>query len=126
MSLSRYISIGLLLLGLAHFGRTVVVFSNHIIDFEYISTVLCINKDKPRSKCNGKCHLSKELKQSAPTQQEEPVAVLTQVDFLFYFFSSEKEMSMGKAVNTLHNFDYRVQKTLEFFKEIPVPPPSFV
>jgi hypothetical protein len=29
---------------------------------EYIAKNLCENKEKPKSTCNGKCHLAKELK----------------------------------------------------------------
>jgi hypothetical protein len=34
---------------------------DYAINYDYISKVLCINKDKPELKCNGKCHLMKEL-----------------------------------------------------------------
>ena len=33
----------------------------YIINYDYISKVLCENKDKPSLKCCGKCHLKKEL-----------------------------------------------------------------
>ncbi|MEO8516300.1 MAG: hypothetical protein ABI426_06130 [Flavobacterium sp.] len=33
----------------------------YVINYDYISKVLCVNKDKPAMKCNGKCHLMKEL-----------------------------------------------------------------
>jgi hypothetical protein len=29
---------------------------------DYIARVLCINRDKPQLKCNGKCHLRQQLK----------------------------------------------------------------
>ena len=32
-----------------------------MVNYEYISTVLCENKAKPIMHCNGKCHLMKEL-----------------------------------------------------------------
>ena len=34
---------------------------NYFVDYEYISTVLCINKETPSVQCNGKCQLGKEL-----------------------------------------------------------------
>jgi len=34
---------------------------DYAINYDYISKVLCINKAKPELKCNGKCHLMKEL-----------------------------------------------------------------
>lgn len=29
--------------------------------YEYIAANLCINKEKPKLQCNGKCHLSKQI-----------------------------------------------------------------
>ncbi len=34
---------------------------------DYIASTLCINKDKPQKKCEGKCHLNKQL---AKTQEK--------------------------------------------------------
>ena len=56
------------------------------VDFEinqdFIAEVLCINKDKPTMKCNGKCYLSKELKKAdeheekqAPNSQKEKLDI---------------------------------------------------
>jgi hypothetical protein len=47
-----------------------------IVDFninqDYIAEVLCINNDKPKMKCNGKCHLTKELKKAEePTEKSK-------------------------------------------------------
>jgi hypothetical protein len=39
----------------------------YVVNYEYVSTVLCENKDKPKMHCNGKCHLMKEL---AKTSEE--------------------------------------------------------
>lgn len=39
----------------------------YAINYDYISKVLCINKDKPELRCNGKCQLMKELEK----QQDE-------------------------------------------------------
>ncbi len=33
----------------------------YAINYDYISKVLCVNKEKPKLQCNGKCHLTKEL-----------------------------------------------------------------
>ena len=41
----------------------------YAFDYDYISKVLCINKEKPQMKCNGKCHLMKELAKNAETEK---------------------------------------------------------
>lgn len=47
--------------------RPIAPFVEYAINYDYISKVLCINKDKPELSCNGKCQLMKKLEQ----QQEE-------------------------------------------------------
>jgi hypothetical protein len=40
----------------------------YVVNYEYISKVLCVNKAKPKMKCNGKCHLMKELGKTSESQ----------------------------------------------------------
>ncbi|MNF25778.1 hypothetical protein D3C85_398330 [compost metagenome] len=41
----------------------------YVVNYEYISKVLCINKDKPKMHCNGKCHLMKELAKASDAEK---------------------------------------------------------
>ena len=41
--------------------RPIAPFVEYAINYDYISKVLCINKDKPELACNGKCQLMKKL-----------------------------------------------------------------
>ncbi|MEC5395486.1 hypothetical protein [Bergeyella sp. RCAD1439] len=43
--------------------------AEYVLNFDYITTVLCINKDKPELKCKGKCYLSKEIAKAAQDDQ---------------------------------------------------------
>ncbi|NHN24140.1 hypothetical protein FIA58_000490 [Flavobacterium jejuense] len=43
---------------------------DYLINYDYISTQLCENTLKPELKCNGKCHLKKELANEA--KKENP------------------------------------------------------
>jgi hypothetical protein len=43
----------------------------YIINYDYIAKVLCINKEKPALKCNGKCHLMKQL--AKESESEKPL-----------------------------------------------------
>jgi len=58
-----------------------LIIANYEINKEYISKNLCENKAKPKSTCNGKCHLAKELKKqdkkenSIPNSQKEKVEI---------------------------------------------------
>ena len=68
-----------------------------IVDFninqEYIAKVLCINKDKPEMKCNGKCHITKELeKKEEPTENPKTEFVQFRNEILFcqHFIKTKK------------------------------------
>ncbi len=45
---------------------------DYVVNYEYISKVLCENKEKPAMHCNGKCHLMKELAKASET--EKPIS----------------------------------------------------
>lgn len=38
---------------------------------EYIAKVLCVNRDKPKLNCNGKCYLAKKLAEAEKQQQRQ-------------------------------------------------------
>ncbi|MGX1023131.1 hypothetical protein [Psychroflexus sp. MBR-150] len=42
---------------------------NYILNYDYIVNVLCINRDKPKLNCNGKCYLMKMIEDK---QAEKP------------------------------------------------------
>lgn len=44
----------------------------YVVNYEYISKVLCVNKAKPMMHCNGKCHLMKELAKASDS--EKPIS----------------------------------------------------
>ncbi|WP_072995728.1 hypothetical protein [Epilithonimonas mollis] len=45
--------------------RPVMPLVEYVVNYDYISDVLCINKKKPELHCNGKCYLGKELAKSS-------------------------------------------------------------
>jgi hypothetical protein len=53
---------------IALFLKPILPVVDYVINYEYISKVLCENKDKPKLQCNGKCHLMKELAKAAETE----------------------------------------------------------
>jgi hypothetical protein len=44
----------------------------YVVNYDYISKVLCENKAKPQMNCNGKCHLMKELAKAS--ENEKPIS----------------------------------------------------
>jgi hypothetical protein len=51
--------------------RPIIPFIEYALNKDYIAKNLCINRDKPKSCCAGKCHLKKELAKSDTTSENE-------------------------------------------------------
>ena len=70
----------------------------YIINYDYIANVLCENKNKPQLKCNGKCHLMKELAKAS--ESEKPISSDKKSSFAFgdnevLFLESIQEVAFG-------------------------------
>ena len=52
-------------------AKPVLPVLDYVINYDYISKVLCENKEKPLLHCNGKCHLMKELAKAAEQQKQD-------------------------------------------------------
>ena len=61
----------LLLVALALFLKPVFPVIDYLVNYHYISTVLCENKNNTKLKCCGKCHLKREL--ASASQGEKPI-----------------------------------------------------
>ena len=103
------------------FIRPLVPMVDYIVNYDYIKSVLCINKFNPEKKCNGKCHLKKELEDvfndkkndKAPlkTSLSEEVTVLYFQKIIDFSFSNVKSIALHKAIpyyaeNYVFNFIY--------------------
>lgn len=62
----------LFLLALIMLLKPVLPVLDYVVNYEYISKVLCVNKAKPKLQCNGKCHLMKELAKTS--ESETPIS----------------------------------------------------
>lgn len=90
---------------------------NYVVNYEYIRTELCVNKEKPKLECNGKCHLKKELakasEKDSPISQNKKttaseVEVLFYQDFLLYekfLVFSENKSTITAHYSNLYLFD---------------------
>ncbi|QBN20598.1 hypothetical protein E1750_07245 [Flavobacterium nackdongense] len=64
---------------------------DYVVNYEYITKVLCVNKAKPKLQCNGKCHLMKELAKASDPEAsgEKPISsdkktMIQESEVLFY------------------------------------------
>jgi hypothetical protein len=68
------------------FSKTGIV-GYYLINIDYISKVLCINRDKPEMKCDGKCHLKSQFRQQEEREQKGPLN-LKEISETVLFFAS--------------------------------------
>jgi Na+-transporting NADH:ubiquinone oxidoreductase subunit NqrF len=54
------------------FGMKTALVLNYLANTSYYSTELCENKNAPELNCNGKCHLSKEIKAIEQPAEDVP------------------------------------------------------
>ncbi len=54
---------------------------DYIINYDYIVSNLCVNRDKPVLACNGKCYLEGQLSKQQDKQDENPTPLVPKVDF---------------------------------------------
>lgn len=69
------------------FLKPIIPVVEYVVNYNYISKVLCENKAKPQLKCNGKCHLMKELAKEAesqkPSSNDKKTTTVQEVEVLF-------------------------------------------
>lgn len=60
---------------------------DYVVNYGYISKVLCENKDKPQMHCNGKWHLMKEMAKQAESEkpiQNDKKSSINEFEVLFF------------------------------------------
>ena len=68
----------------------------YVVDYKYISEVLCINKDKPMMHCNGKCYLMKSLADTAKQETDQKKNnLLKRVDIPLLFVEETETLSVS-------------------------------
>lgn len=76
-----------LLISIFILARPAIPFLEYIVNYDYIVKELCENKEKPALKCNGKCHLMKELAKTAEdnknTSSDKKQNVKQEIEVLF-------------------------------------------
>lgn len=77
----------LIIVILSIFLKPILPVIDYIVNYDYISNVLCENKAKPELKCNGKCHLIKEFAKASnddkPINSDKKNNLTQEVELLF-------------------------------------------
>lgn len=102
------------------------VIGDYFVRYDYYSTVLCDNQDKPEMQCNGKCHLA--LNQ--PTQQDQKAPLPEIVEFEIQAVSSKIDnfiatMPFDTKFKKLFHYESKLHHT-DFTLQLLRPPQSIV
>ncbi len=54
-----------------YLARPILPYIEYAVFKDYIAKNLCVNRDKPKSCCQGKCHLKKQIEKSAEASDTE-------------------------------------------------------
>lgn len=105
--------------------RPIFPFLDYIINYEYITQVLCINKENQVLQCNGKCHLTEEvLENKTNDEQDYPTLHFEKLPILFFNkifeFQPLQSFSFRYVV-----FSSPIEKHSDCFVEPLIPPPRF-
>ncbi|WP_369049265.1 hypothetical protein [Tenacibaculum sp. UWU-22] len=119
------IAIGLLLIFCSLEIRPILPFIDYCLNYQYISQVLCVNKDKPELHCNGKCYLNKELKKVQETEKNNKKIPRVEWEKIPTILQSELKFNF----NNLNYFFKKLFFFYNFFSEgltvsPPTPPPK--
>ncbi|GEP52609.1 hypothetical protein FNO01nite_32810 [Flavobacterium noncentrifugens] len=103
--------------------KPVIPVFDYIVNYDYIRTELCENKETPIMGCNGKCYLMKNLaaasdaekpassdKKHAPVIETSDLFISAIADFEYLFAFSDSNPSFNSAYSNLycnaHNGSY--------------------
>jgi len=105
--------------------RPLIPLVEYAVNYDYISTVLCINKSKPELHCNGKCYVSKELAKTNDSDSSPLNKTKNSGQKILDICTLPEIASIQKAENLLSlnfNFLYETAYSFLFLKHIFKPP----
>lgn len=123
--MKKLVALTLLLVLFLSAVRPYFPYLDYAINKEFIAKVLCDNIEKPKLKCNGKCHLKKELKKVVEAEKSDKETRLKSSDQdNFYLFRwTALNTSSVKTKNNSKILIEAYQYQLHSFCKPPTPPP---
>ncbi|MEZ4858545.1 MAG: hypothetical protein R2781_07015 [Flavobacteriaceae bacterium] len=60
------------------------------LNIDYIIETYCVNKDKPKLQCNGKCYLSQQLQMANPSKEQNDFNTTALLEVFYPVFLSQQ------------------------------------
>ena len=61
----------------------------YVIEYDFIVSSLCENRDNPEMECNGKCYLGKQLAKENGDQEKNPFQKISHLEISFNLIAEE-------------------------------------
>lgn len=119
--MKQVVAFGLIVALLLSAASKTVLLADYLLNYDYISKELCVNRDKPDSCCKGKCYLEKEAKKQDESEGKTKVTVRMQ-ESVTELFAIHYTVPFQTAVET--QFAQTVYVTLTGISEEIDHPPS--
>ncbi len=99
-----------------------IIMTNFYLQQDFIAKTLCVNKDKPKMHCNGKCYLKKQLKKEEKKDKgihktEKEVTNILSVLPIYEF----SEFTLIETISNKH-FSYKMNYYNSYLKSVFRPP----
>ena len=99
-----------------------LIYTNYMVNKEFIASVLCVNKSVPAKNCQGKCHLKKQLDKDSEKQEGSDQKSKTGIE-VFYIATDPSSISL-QPVTTLKRLSHYSIFIPEYYKSSVFHPPS--
>lgn len=110
--------------------RPIVPVIDYNLNYDYIAKILCINKDEPELKCNGKCQLAKEIKKTIPINDQNEQPALPVIDFDKFPITClkivDQKFRLLENSKKLNPFSCKIGNTNDFITSVFQPPDFLV
>lgn len=101
-----------------------IIVINYQVNKEYIAKNLCVNRDKPKSCCEGKCELKKQLDEE-DKKENLPAGFKDKFEKQNYYSPGIKVLAYRLTISK-PNFNYLSCKTNSDPRQVFHPPPFLV
>jgi len=119
------IAIGILIIFCFSEIKTLMPFLDYLVNYEFISEVLCINKDKPMSTCKGKCYLSQQLKEAQEIEkQNKKIPTVEQERIPMIIDNSKLPKILVSVLDSKQQCEFYQFSLKDLFISPPTPPPK--
>ncbi len=119
-SVKKIVAIFLVFAMLIQLFGSVAIIVNYVINKEFIAKTFCVNRDKPKKRCNGKCHLMKQL-QKENKREKSPLATV-KIQSPVQFFEKMHSFSFIPESTTIVFPDFIISKATSAINPVFHPP----